>query len=93
MPTADRAPQVLRARHRAEFVRLKGAGTRSRASAREDTVLLLAWEAGRDRPRTVGGPLHAVAHMARMLREAAQHAPLRPPWCDACRTPLDLPPA
>jgi hypothetical protein len=57
----------------------------------EDTVLLLAWEAGRDRPLTVGGPRHAVAQMARTLREAAQHAPLLPPRCDACRTPLDLP--
>ena len=57
----------------------------------EDTVLLLAWEAGRDRPLTVGGPLHAVAQMACMLREAAQQAPLSPPRCDACRTPLDLP--
>jgi hypothetical protein len=57
----------------------------------EKTVLLLAWEAGRDRPLTVGGPISAVAQLARLLREAAQQAPLLPPQCDACGTPLDLP--
>jgi hypothetical protein len=57
----------------------------------EETVLLLAWEAGRDRPLTVGGPISAVAQLARLLREAAQQAPLLLPRCDACGTPLDLP--
>jgi hypothetical protein len=57
----------------------------------EETVLLLAWEAGRDRPFTVAGPICAVAQMARLLREAAQHAQLLRPQCDACGTPLDLP--
>jgi hypothetical protein len=57
----------------------------------EETVLLFAWQAGRDRPFTVGGPISAVAQLARLLREAAQRAPLLPPRCDACGTPLDLP--
>lgn len=57
----------------------------------EETVLLFAWEAGRDRPLTVGGPISAVAQLARLLREAAQQAPLLMPRCDACGTPLDLP--
>jgi hypothetical protein len=57
----------------------------------EETVLLLAWEAGRDRPLTVAGPICAVAQMARLLREATQQAPLLRPQCDACGTPLDLP--
>jgi hypothetical protein len=55
----------------------------------EETVLLLAWEAGRERPLTVGGPIGAAAQLARLLRKAAQQAPLRPPRCDACGTPLD----
>jgi hypothetical protein len=58
---------------------------------REESVLLLAWEAGRDRPLTVGGPIGAVAQLARLLRDAARQAPLLPPRCDACGTPLDLP--
>jgi hypothetical protein len=57
----------------------------------EETVLLLAWEAGRDRPLTVGAPIGAVAQMARLLREAAEQAPLLRPRCDACGTALDLP--
>ena len=57
----------------------------------EETVLLLAWEAGRDRPFTVGGPVCAVAQMVRLLREATQRAPLLLPRCDACGTPFDLP--
>ena len=57
----------------------------------EASALLLAWEAGRDRPLTVCGPPNAVPQLARMLREAARQAPLLPPRCDACGTPLDLP--
>ena len=57
----------------------------------EETVVLLAWEAGRDRPLSVGGPISAVAQLARLLREAARQVPLLPPRCDACGTPLDLP--
>jgi hypothetical protein len=57
----------------------------------EDTVLLLAWEAGRERPLTVSGPITAVAQLARLLRQAAEQAPLLPPRCDACGTPFDLP--
>jgi hypothetical protein len=54
-------------------------------------VLLLAWEAGRVRPLTIGAPLDAAPQVARMLREAAQTAPVLRPQCDACDTPLDLP--
>ncbi len=57
----------------------------------EETVLLLAWQAGRERPLTIGGPIGAVAQLARLLREAAEQAPVLPPRCDACGTPLDLP--
>ena len=57
----------------------------------EETVVLLAWQAGRHRPLTVGGPVGAVTQIARMLREATRHAPILPPQCDACGTPLDLP--
>ena len=57
----------------------------------EETVLLLAWEAGRDRPFTVGGPITAIAQLVRLLREAVRQAPLLPPRCDTCGTPLDLP--
>jgi hypothetical protein len=54
-------------------------------------VLLLAWEADRARPLTVGWPVCAVAHLARLLREATRQAPLVMPRCDACGTALDLP--
>jgi hypothetical protein len=57
----------------------------------EDAVLLLAWEAGRERPLTVGAPIAAVPHVARLLRQAAEAAPVLMPQCDACGTPLDLP--
>jgi hypothetical protein len=57
----------------------------------EETVVLLAWQAGRARPLTIGGPVGAVAPLARLLREAAAQASLLPPRCDACGTPLDLP--
>jgi predicted Zn-ribbon and HTH transcriptional regulator len=57
----------------------------------EETVVLLAWEAGRERPLTVGGPIAAVAQLARLLRKAGEQAPLRPPRCDACGMPFDLP--
>jgi predicted Zn-ribbon and HTH transcriptional regulator len=57
----------------------------------EETVVLLAWKAGRERPLTVGGPIAAVAQLARLLRKAAEQAPLRPPRCDACGMPFDLP--
>jgi hypothetical protein len=57
----------------------------------EPTVLLLAWEAGRERPLTVGGPISAVSQMARILRAGARQTPLVKPRCDACGTPLDLP--
>jgi hypothetical protein len=57
----------------------------------EETVVLLAWEPDRDRPLSVGGPISAVAQLARLLREAAQQVPLLKPRCDACGTPLDLP--
>ena len=57
----------------------------------EQAVLLLAWEAGRDRPLTLGGPISAVAEMARVLRAGARQTPLGKPRCDACGTPLDLP--
>jgi hypothetical protein len=56
-----------------------------------DTVLLLAWEAGRKRPFTVGGPITAVSDLAGLLRQAAEQTPLLPPRCDACGTPFDLP--
>jgi hypothetical protein len=46
---------------------------------------------GRERPLTVGGPIAAVAQLARLLRKAAEQAPLRPPRCDACGMPFDLP--
>jgi hypothetical protein len=61
------------------------------ACAGEETVLLLAWEAGRERPLTLGGPMSAVAQLARLLREAADQRPLLPPRCDACGTQFDLP--
>lgn len=54
-------------------------------------VLLLAWEAGRVRPLTIGVPLGMVPQIAGILREAAQTAPVLAPRCDACDTPLDLP--
>jgi hypothetical protein len=57
----------------------------------EETVVLLAWQAGRERPLTVGGPMVAVAQLARLLRQAAEQAPLLPPRCDACGMPFDLP--
>jgi hypothetical protein len=57
----------------------------------DDTILLLAWEAGRKRPFTVGGPITAVPDLARLLRQAAEQAPLLPPRCDACGKPFDLP--
>jgi hypothetical protein len=61
------------------------------ARGREDTVVLLAWEAGRKRPFTVGGPVTAGSDLARLLRQAAAQAPLLHPRCDACGTPFDLP--
>lgn len=57
----------------------------------EETVLLMAWEAGRERPLTIGGPISAVAQLARLLREAGEQAALLAPRCDACGTPFDLP--
>jgi hypothetical protein len=56
-------------------------------------VILCAWERGHERPCTVAGPLHAVADMARMLRQKAARsgAPPLPPRCDACLKPFDLP--
>ncbi|HEY0344395.1 MAG TPA: hypothetical protein VGC59_07100 [Solirubrobacteraceae bacterium] len=57
----------------------------------EESVVLLVWEAGRERPLTVGGPIAAVAQLARLLRQAADQTPLLPPRCDACGMPFDLP--
>jgi hypothetical protein len=57
----------------------------------QDMVLLLAWESGRMRPFTIGGPITAVADLARLLRQAAEQTPLLAPRCDACGTPFDLP--
>lgn len=54
-------------------------------------VTLYAWQAGRDRPPTVGGPLRAAPDMARRLREARARAPILTPQCDACGVALDLP--
>jgi len=57
----------------------------------DETVLLLAWQAGQERPLTIGGPTGAVAHLACLLREVGEQKPILPPRCDACGTPLDLP--
>ena len=67
-------------------------------------MLLLAWEAGRVRPLTIGVPLGMVPQIAGILempywyfqiagilREAAQTAPVLAPRCEACDTPLELP--
>jgi hypothetical protein len=54
-------------------------------------VILYTWEAGRERPFTVGCPLSAAPDMARMLREAGARAPILTPQCDACGVALDLP--
>jgi hypothetical protein len=71
------------------LLHLSAGETDARHSA--DTVLLLAWEAGRKRPLTVGGPITAVSDLACLLREAAKPTPLLRPRCDACGTPFDLP--
>lgn len=57
----------------------------------DEAVVLVAWQAGRDRPLTIGGPVAVVAELARLLRLTARQAPLLPPRCDACGTPFDLP--
>lgn len=57
-----------------------------------DTVLVCAWEAGRERPLTVAGRREAVPDIARLLRQAASSCTsILAPRCDACGTPLDLP--
>jgi hypothetical protein len=61
------------------------------ADGEREMVVLYAWEAGRERPFTVGCPLSAVPLMARLLREASTGSDLLTPQCDACRTPFDLP--
>jgi hypothetical protein len=56
------------------------------------TVLVCAWEAGRERPLTSAGPREAVSDIVRMVREAASSGTsLVAPQCDACGTPLELP--
>ncbi len=54
-------------------------------------VILYAWEAGRDRPRSVGCPLSAAPDVARLLRRAGTGARIMTPQCDVCGAALDLP--
>jgi hypothetical protein len=61
------------------------------AAAEGAMVILYAWEAGRDRPFTVAGPLSATPDMVRLLRDAAIGTQLLTPHCDACGAALDLP--
>jgi hypothetical protein len=58
-----------------------------------DQVIICAWIDGRDRPFTIAGPRDAAPDMVRALRRTptVAHAALVPS-CDACGTPLDLPP-
>jgi len=54
-------------------------------------VMLFVWEAGRDRPLTVGGPAISAPDMARLLRAAGQGPLILKPRCDACGTSFELP--
>lgn len=53
-----------------------------------DTVILLAWEAGRPRPLYHSPWSRSTPDL---LRQAGARAQVLPPRCDACGTPLDLP--
>lgn len=58
----------------------------------DDDVILCAWQRGRDRPFTLAGPRHAAPDMARALRQIGAGGLIEAPRCDACSTPIDLPP-